>query len=513
MIAPFSKADLPGSVRLILSASRLCLPALLLGGCVIQPEVPTAGPVMVRPAPLPLPPLIPAGQPISAADFFWIDQADGFADAIGDAPPDFGFRYDGIDSWAWVSRAGETLIVEPAREGIVQYYYAPRATAPYLIRDSYYSYAFEGPDLVRIYDNEGRLWREALSGNHRYDIDRLQARGRAILSAAWRQRQWDNRTATSWAQYSLGHGYSSLWGGGWSGSWRDDWRARPDWSSFEYQRRSSRPARRLDEERRARREARSRFEDWRRRGGRGQPPVIGVTPDTGGTTTITPAPTVPPVSQPGRPPRQPGAGTGPTQPPISDQPVAESPVAEPPIRERPRPTDPEIPTQLPPTATETPSPVRQQRPRLQPVRPQPLPEEVRPEPLPDYGRANPVRDRIEPTRDDAEQQQAEMNRRRAEAEALVAAARAEAEAQARAEAQAQARAQARAEAEAEAEAAAQARARAEAQAEAQAQAAAAARARAEAAARAASEAEERESVNAAARVRAPTLEEANTEPQ
>ena len=56
--------------------------------------------------------------------------ADSLAEAIGDGPPDYTFRYDGIDSWAWATRGGETLIVEPGRDGVVQYYYRGRSSAP-----------------------------------------------------------------------------------------------------------------------------------------------------------------------------------------------------------------------------------------------------------------------------------------------------------------------------------------------------------------------------------------------
>jgi len=133
----------------------------------VPAPLPVAPPVNAAP---PSPPPAPIAAPvIPAAAFYLIDQADSLAQALGDSPPDFTFRYDGIDCWAWVSRGGEVLIVEPGRDGVVQYYFDQGESAPYLIRDSDFAYGFDGPELVHVYDNSGRLWTAALTNRQHYD--------------------------------------------------------------------------------------------------------------------------------------------------------------------------------------------------------------------------------------------------------------------------------------------------------------------------------------------------------
>ena len=50
-----------------------------------------------------------APPPIPITAYFFIDQADSFANAIGQSPPDFSFDCGGYECYAWVSRAGEAL--------------------------------------------------------------------------------------------------------------------------------------------------------------------------------------------------------------------------------------------------------------------------------------------------------------------------------------------------------------------------------------------------------------------
>lgn len=402
----------------------------------------------------------------SAAAYFWIDQADGLADVIGNSPPDYAFRHEGVENWAWVSRMGETLIVEPGRDGVVQYYFAPRATAPYLVRDSYYSYGFDGPELMQLYDNAGRIPRAWPTSRQRYDGEELQRRGRALLSASWRQRQWDSAAAQSW-QRQQGYAFDVFGGSGsgWNSGWRDEWRSQPDWRAFETTERNRRPARRLDDERRERRDAGYRFDQWHRGGARGAPPlpanpIVLPTATPALAPVISPAPVPPPV--PRAAPLVPAAPIQPVVVPVFAPmaPVTPSPTPAPawrepepqPVRPFGRPAAPEPQTQLvvPPPA-----------PAAAPVVaiPQPMPEPI---PVPDPAIA------------------AEAARQRADAEQAAIRARAEAEA---AQAQAQAEAAQAQAAQAQAEAAALEARRSAAAAEARAQAeAAAARAQAEAAA-------------------------------
>lgn len=153
------------------------------------PQPLTAVPVSSPPPVLQPPP--PPPPRINPADYYWIDQADSLAQAFGNSPPDFTFSCDGIDCWAWVSRDGEILIVEPGRYGVQQYFFAPRQTSPYLVRDSYNAFAFDARDLIVIYDNQGRVMPYGADPRQRDLADALRERGRALYAASLRQRRWD----------------------------------------------------------------------------------------------------------------------------------------------------------------------------------------------------------------------------------------------------------------------------------------------------------------------------------
>ncbi|MBN8486081.1 MAG: hypothetical protein J0L50_15060 [Sphingomonadales bacterium] len=258
-------------------------------------------PAPPQPAPLPPPPPPQYSGPPAAA-FIWIDMADSLADTIGDGPPDYTFRYDGIDSWAWTTRGGETLIVEPGRSGVVQYYYRGRSSAPYLVRTEDYSYAFDGPNLVHTYDWRGDLFTGNVRWDQKREAERLQARGRALMSAALRSRSWSGDAALTW--YSLFYSGNYGWNGstGWRGDWRGDWRRRPDWRSFEYEQSGQMPPRYLEDERRRRKDAAWRYDRWRRDGARGAPPPT-ANPVVPNPAPVTQAP--PPPASPAPPPAAP----------------------------------------------------------------------------------------------------------------------------------------------------------------------------------------------------------------
>ena len=107
-----------------------CKPVKLAPVQPVLVRIPTAPllPMVPMPAPPPPTPMTPqyAAPPVSPVAYYWIDQADSYAQALGNSPPDFTFDCDGINCWAWVSRAGEVLIVEPARNGVLQYFFAPQ---------------------------------------------------------------------------------------------------------------------------------------------------------------------------------------------------------------------------------------------------------------------------------------------------------------------------------------------------------------------------------------------------
>lgn len=326
---------------------------------------PAATPLAAAPAPISVPPLYAASPQVNPADYYWIDQADSLAQAFGNSPPDFTFTCDGVDCWAWVSRDGEVLIVEPGRSGVQQYFFAANQSAPYLVRDSYNAFAFGGRELAVVYNREGQVSPYSASPRDRDVADALRERGRALYAASLRQRRWDRGSATAW----IG-GYSSLgYDHGWNYGWNPFWRELPTWDRYDRGHHRNHPPRHLDDEHRDRDDARRRYDDWHRRGGEGAPPPTGnpvVTPTDDGAPGAKP--------RPGWRPRP----VAPPQPPATD-PATGGPVAAP--------TDGSGSPSAPrPPRQPRPEPQPQPQPELQPVPPvlvAPLqPETAPPEPSP-----------------------------------------------------------------------------------------------------------------------------------
>lgn len=317
--------------------------ALLLSGCMMPVAEPAALPPPVydkRPVDdgfwrsAPPPPVWADSAPGSARaedadpidDYRWIDTAEGLARAIGSAPPDFTFRFDGREAYAWVSNEGEMLIVEPSPLGVIQYYFTPRAAAPYLVRDVYESYAFNGPTLVAWYDAQGQLMMDTPSPRSEDRAVALHRRGREILAASY-QRRWDSEAAVSYSsQVFLGYGFGA-YDSGWAGGWQPHWRDRPEWRERRERRRDyerdRRRAERLAEERRARDDYSRRFDGWRRGDRREPPPAMMPVQD---------APATVPADAPAEPLRRPRPGRmegGDAIQPIRIEPRRERPTAAP----------------------------------------------------------------------------------------------------------------------------------------------------------------------------------------
>lgn len=194
--------------------------------------------------------------------YYPIDQADGFASAIGASPPDYSFRFDQADAWAWVGLSGELLLMERARDGDLQYYFAARSATPYLIRDGDFSYAFDGRELVAVFGPDGQMIGDGSKAGDRRTAAWLLDRARGAFAAS-RQRRWDNRTARSWSDsYGIDFVLNSGWG------W---WRGQPGWNG--YSRYDDDYYARRDYERRHRHDHADRYRDWHRRGHRGSPPA------------------------------------------------------------------------------------------------------------------------------------------------------------------------------------------------------------------------------------------------
>jgi len=164
-----------------------------------------AGPAAVAPAAKALP---EAPRPVALGRFAepeqayaYLDRADNMFDAMGYAPPDYAFDYDGVNPWVWQTAYGDSEFVEPVPGGYRYYYYEPGYDEPYLIRDPDYSYAYNGGTLVAIYGADGallppRYYRERAdyAARYRYRARRLweasrEARRERVEAARWQQRR------------------------------------------------------------------------------------------------------------------------------------------------------------------------------------------------------------------------------------------------------------------------------------------------------------------------------------
>jgi hypothetical protein len=227
-----------------------------------------ATPIVAAPAAgqLPEAPQLPLRKVAAPADnYAYIDRAVSYDDAIGDAPPDYAFDYGDVTPWGWQASDGSIAYVEPVDQGYRYYYYEPGADEPYFVRDPHYSYAYDGPSLVAVYDSGGRLlpWNDY--GPRRDYADRYFVRARAMREAARHHHR--GIVAANWAERRGEIAAANA---------RLDAARRRDltWASY-HDRVRNRENTHWQADRRARRAAAQRFADYQRRGFEGRPPNFG----------------------------------------------------------------------------------------------------------------------------------------------------------------------------------------------------------------------------------------------
>lgn len=133
------------------------------------------------------------GRPSDGDDYAYLDRALSMRQAVGYAPPDYGYDYDdlgwdadyapdgfghyddgysgyepgydyagyyddyaGVEPWVWQASDESYYYAEPVDGGWRSYYYAAGAPTPYLVRDPYYSYGYSDGRLVAVYDSYGQ---------------------------------------------------------------------------------------------------------------------------------------------------------------------------------------------------------------------------------------------------------------------------------------------------------------------------------------------------------------------
>jgi hypothetical protein len=116
--------------------------------------------------------------------YAYADLGYSMGDAFADAPPDYGFDYDGEQPWVWQSDEGAYQVVEPLPEGDRYYYYQPGEDYPFLVRDPEYAYGFDDGQLVVVYDRYGHALGPDEADRRAGMAGRLLLRAAALYAAA-----------------------------------------------------------------------------------------------------------------------------------------------------------------------------------------------------------------------------------------------------------------------------------------------------------------------------------------
>ncbi|MFS2112529.1 hypothetical protein ACCC88_22790, partial [Sphingomonas sp. Sphisp140] len=201
----------------------------------------------------------------SAEDYEWIDRADALWDAIGDAPPDFAFSFEGAEPWAWQTADGYTIIVEDAGTGgIRSYYFAPGARGPFLAVEPGMSFGYDAGRLAMVYDADGEAAPRAEFADYDDPAEDLYDRG-VRLQDALAGRDYRPVDTQAWIDASpYLFSFIQVWDGGYN--------RYPGWARYRARSDAAAWRHRFDGEQRRRREMAERFRRWREGGFQGPPP-------------------------------------------------------------------------------------------------------------------------------------------------------------------------------------------------------------------------------------------------
>lgn len=119
----------------------------------------------------------------------YIDDAYRMSDAFGDTPPDYTVDYQGSRPWVWRAQNGAYRVVEYTPDGERDYYYRGGGDQPFLIRDPRYAYAYDGGELVDVYDTYGRPVPMDVADREADMAARYLSRARALHFAALHQQR------------------------------------------------------------------------------------------------------------------------------------------------------------------------------------------------------------------------------------------------------------------------------------------------------------------------------------
>ncbi|MFT3975763.1 MAG: hypothetical protein QM688_01420 [Sphingomonas bacterium] len=272
-------------------AASVALAALALAGCnrsasdtsALLNNQSAAAPLPALPATLPMtdtpatqsvtaPPVtrLPETRPIRTvrvrdashgADYAYSDAAWQFSDALGEAPPDYGFDYQGVQPWAWQGYDDSVVFAEPVSGGYRTYYYRPGADEPYFVRDPDHAYGYDDGQLAVVYAADGAIVPWADYGPQLVYASRYLTRGRDLWRASRQTRI--SISAQNWTvnrnTYFIGQ---QNWGAG---------RTRqPMWAAYAQRNAPAQSHWQVEQTRRA--ADIHRFADWQTQGFRSAPP-------------------------------------------------------------------------------------------------------------------------------------------------------------------------------------------------------------------------------------------------
>jgi hypothetical protein len=117
-----------------------------------------------------------AASDVAREPYRYIDDAADLGDAFADSPPDYTVDYDGTRPWIWRAEDGAY--------GERDYYYHSGADSPFLVRDRANAYAYDGGQLVVVYDSAGRPIDRGNAGRDAEIAAAYLARARHLYAAA-----------------------------------------------------------------------------------------------------------------------------------------------------------------------------------------------------------------------------------------------------------------------------------------------------------------------------------------
>ena len=200
---------------------------------------------------------------VGTDQYAWLALAALIGGLLADSPPDYGYYYDGAQPWAWRTHDGYYRYAEPVRGGYRYYYYEPRATRPFLVRDPLYSYGYRDDRLVVVYDRDGRILRHSRARDRRQVASAYFDRGERLYTAAQRGDRF-GVSAPLWQQRRRAIVTEQQ-------HWDRARERRKEWREWDNAHEDA-AERRWQRERRARRSAAQRFDSWQEAGYREEAP-------------------------------------------------------------------------------------------------------------------------------------------------------------------------------------------------------------------------------------------------